>query len=179
MAVLRKVDLLEFPVSHVDDDVASLLLDDDRLVTHAAHHVERLDRILPDRQALGVLADALLDGRFHGIGHLEEAVRRHGASDPLVGPLKVVVAVDPEPEALTQVVDRPGDDAIEEFLLEVLPESLDLPERLGMVRARDDVLDPFARQFLLEGAPAPPRVVLPALVRKDFLRSPVLGDRVP
>lgn len=173
-----ELDLFDGLRAHVHYDLRALLADDDGLLAHASDHVEGLDGLVAEGDALGVGGDALLDDLADGLGSLEEAVGGDCVIDALVWPLEVIVGVDPEPQPLAQVVDGACDDAREELLLEVFPEGLELAEGLGVVRTGDDVLDALACELALEGALAPPRVELSPLVAENFPRGAVLGDGI-
>jgi hypothetical protein len=177
--LLGQLDLFQFTVPDIEGDFSAVLPDHDRLISHAAGEIEGLLRLAAQGHPFGVLRDALLDGLPDFLGHIEEAIRRHGVVDPLMGALEVVVAVDPEAQPVPEVVDRSGDHPTEELVLEVLPERLHLAQSLGVVRAGDHVVDPFAQELLLEGALSPPGIELTALVAEDFLRVAVLPDGVP
>ena len=171
------MNLLDLSIAHVHHHIRSFLLDRDLLVAHASGKVERLDHFSPQGELLCILRHALLDDLADLCRHLEVAVCGRGVVDPLMGALEVVMAFDPEAESLAQIVDRSGHDTAQELFLQVLPERLYLSQGLGMVGSRDDVVDPFAEEFLLEDALAAPGVVLTALIAEDFLGRAVLADR--
>jgi hypothetical protein len=127
------------------------------------------------REAQRVVGDLLLDGGAHVRRGAEEPIGRHQSTERLVWTLKVV-GLDEQTHA-THAVGEVGKHGLREKLVpERLPETLNLAERLGMLRAALDVLDALAPQLLLELRLAAPRRVLPSLVRQDFARRPVVLD---
>jgi hypothetical protein len=171
-----------------DRDGLGLLLSDAH--THAA--VGRRDRQL----AIAELTDQverplgfLLPGQpqgvalhrsLHGLADCrrrpEVAVRRHQPRQRLVRAVEVVVVdeVAQPPIAVGEV----GEDRARQHLVpQGLPEALDLPQRLRVLRSALDVPHAVAAHQLLEGRLAPPRGVLPALVGQHFRRRAVLRRR--
>jgi hypothetical protein len=65
--------------------------DADVLIAEATNEVERLLRGLLLRESKRVGFDLRFDGRTHLRRRSKESIRRHGAIDALVRPLKVVV----------------------------------------------------------------------------------------
>jgi len=128
---------------------------------------------------LRVLGDPLLNDCPHLVGHLEVAVRRHGVLDPLMRPLEVVVAVNPEAEAIPEIVDRSRNHPTQELLFQMLPERLHLAQCLRVMGPGHDLVNPFPDQFLLEGTLPTPGEELSSLIAQDFLRMPVLADGIP
>jgi hypothetical protein len=98
----------------------------------------------------------------------EKPVRRDQPLQRLVRSLEVV-AVDKQRDAPRAVVvvrkHRPG----ETLVPQGLPEALDLPQRLRVVRTGLEVADPVAVQLLLEFRRSPPAGVLPPLVGQHLL----------
>ena len=91
-------------------------------------------------------------------------------------PLLVVVLhppLDPLPCRLERVELRTA----KELLPDRLPESLDFPKRLGMVRGTAEVVYPVTLQHLLEPRLPSPVRVLPPVVRQHLLGHPVLAGR--
>ena len=86
--------------------------------------------------------------------------------------LEVVVA-DVVLEPALRVDDVREDCAPQKLVPQRLPESLDLAERLRMLRSASNVLDAKALEVLFKlGSPAPHRV-LPTVVRQHFRRRSV------
>jgi hypothetical protein len=87
-----------------------------------------------------------------------------------------VVVLDEETNAPLAIVevrkDRPG----EKLLPHRLPETLDLPAGLRMMRPALHVPDAIAAQLLLEVRRAAPGRVLPPLVGEDLPRRTVVGN---
>jgi hypothetical protein len=87
-----------------------------------------------------------------------------------------VVGLHEERDPTLAILEVGKDRPREKLLPQRLPETLDLPQRLGMVRPALDVPDPLAAQLLLEvRVPAPGHVLAP-LVRQHLARRPVLGN---
>lgn len=147
-------------------------------IAEPAHEIEGLARLLPVREPHRVVRHVLLDRGADLRGCPEVAVRRHEPLDALVRPLEVV-GVDEQPESPRAVVEVREDRPRQELLPQRLPEPLDLAQRLRVLRAALHVPDPLAPELLLELRLAPPRRVLPALVREDLLWRPVRRDRAP
>lgn len=93
-------------------------------------------------------------------------------------PLEVVV-LDEECDASLAVLEIREDRAREKLLPHRLPETLDLPAGLRMVRTALHVPDAVASQLLLEFGRAAPGRVLPPLVRQDLPRRAVVGNPSP
>ena len=87
-----------------------------------------------------------------------------------------VVGLDVKTHPPLTVLEVREDRARQELLPQGLPETLDLPQRLRVVRTALDVMDPLPPQLLLEIGLPPPRRVLPALVGQDLPRRPVIRD---
>jgi len=86
-----------------------------------------------------------------------------------VRPLEVV-ALDEEPEPPLAVGEVREHRATEKLVPQCLPETLDLAQRLGMLRPALDVTDSILPQPLLEERLAAPGRVLSSLIGQDFLR---------
>lgn len=162
-------------VSELHAQPASFSGDGQSPVAELAHQVEGLSRRLLAREPQRVLRDVLLHRLAHHRSRAEEAVRRHESSERLVRPLEVV-AVDEDGEPSLTVFEVGEDGAREKLLPERLPEALNLPERLRMLRAAGDVADAVLTQRLLKPRLSAPRLVLPALVRQHFLRRAPVGN---
>jgi len=91
----------------------------------------------------------------------------------------VIVILHPPAQALPRLLEgrkaRPAD----EFFPDRLPEPLDLPKRLRMVRTAADMLDPVPCQFLLELGFPVPACILPPIVRQHLLGCPVRPNTSP
>jgi hypothetical protein len=144
-------------------------------IAELAHEVEGLSRRPLVRHAQRVVRDALLDRRAHLGCCAEESIRRHETLDALMGTMEVV-RVDEEFDAPLTVGEVGEDGFGEKLIPKRLPKTLDLSERLRMLRAALDVTDAFASQLLLEFRLAPPRRVLSSLVGQDLARRTVRRD---
>jgi hypothetical protein len=104
-------------------------------------------------------------------------IRRHQSFQRLVRPLEIVpVDIEPEPPlAILQIGKHRPRQAL---IPERLPEALDLPQRLRMLRPRLEVPHSLSAQLLLERRRAPPGRVLPPVVGQHFLRDPILRHRI-
>ena len=147
--------------------LAALTVQAHRLVANLAHQEYWLARRLVERQGQLVLGPGRLN-RFSNLAfRSKETVRRHGVSDPLVGP-EMVVVVDPESEAFLRFQQFLGFDAGPEFLAHRAPEAFTLAQGLGVVRPGHHMLDALFGQKLLELTLAPPCVILTPLVRQQL-----------
>jgi hypothetical protein len=90
-------------------------------------------------------------------------------------PVEVVV-LDKKSHPTLAVLEVGEHRAREQLLPQRLPEPLDLPASLRMMRAALQVLDAMALQLRFELGAAAPGGVLAALVGQDFSRRAVLGD---
>jgi hypothetical protein len=144
-------------------------------IAQPSDEVERLLRRLLLREPERVRLHASLDRGAHLRRAPEEAVRRDEPAERLVRPLEVV-AVDEEREPSRAVGEVREHRPREQLLPQRLPESLDLPERLRVLRPALHVPDPLPAQFLLELRRPAPSGVLAALVGQDLARRPVRGD---
>ncbi len=145
------------------------------LIAELADDVERLAWWLLESEAQLVRCDRTLDLCAHVGSRLEEAVSGHEPVERLMRTLEVVVA-DEVIEPLLRVDDMREHRAAEKLVPQRLPESLDLAERLRMLRPAADVLDPHPRQCLFELGLAPPHRVLAPVVGQHFRGLPVRGD---
>jgi hypothetical protein len=167
------------PAIDQDADLALFIrLDHHALVAHPAHHIERLPGCAPQRQFFHVRRHGALQHGPQFLAHLEIPVRRaEPALQALVRPFEVIV-FDPVSEPLLRLRKRLELGALQELILQRLPEALDLPERLRVLRLRAEVVHVVAGQLLLElGLPAPSGV-LPAVVGEQLLRNPVVAHRL-
>jgi len=82
---------------------------------------------------------------------------------------------DPLPRRFKGVELRPA----QELLPDRLPEPLDLPQRLRVMRGAAEVMHPVLLQFLLELRLPPPVRVLPPVVRQHLPGHPVLARPAP
>jgi len=150
-------------------------LHDQRLIGHPADQVERRRRLAVQGQFLEVVLKAGFHDLAQFLADLEETVRGTQAVDPLMGAAMVVPADpqrDPFPGRLEALQRRP----VEELALEVLPETLDLAQSHGVMRAGADVVDTGLAQFLLEAGLAAPGRELAAVVGQHLPGLTVLGD---
>jgi hypothetical protein len=102
----------------------------------------------------------------------EETVCGHEAPERLVRPLKVV-RVDEKHEPPLGVGEVRKHRPRQKFVPQGLPESLDFPECLRVLRPALDVGNPLAPKLLLEFRAPAPRRVLPSLVRQNLPRVAV------
>jgi hypothetical protein len=87
-----------------------------------------------------------------------------------------VVVLDKETHPTLAVLEVREHRAGEKLFPQGLPEPLDLPAGLWMMRSALHVLDPVTLQLRFELGAATPGGVLAALVGEDLPRCPVLGD---
>ena len=162
-------------LAHAHVDRIARRIDRQVLVPQPPHQVERLAGRLFAGQAQCVLLHLLLQRRAHVTGGAEEAIGRGQPLDALVWSLEVVVLHEQSHPALA-VLEVGKDRPREQLLPQRLPEALDLPAGLRVVRAALHVRDAVAAQFGLKlGLPAPGGVLAP-LVGEDLPRRPVLGN---
>jgi hypothetical protein len=117
----------------------------------------------------------LLDGRPHLRRGPEEAVRRHRPPDPLVRTPEVV-GLHEEPDPPLAILEVGKNRPREKLLPQRLPETLDLPQCLRMVRPALDVPNALPTQLLLEVRVPAPGHVLTALIGQHLPRRAVLGN---
>ena len=163
-------------ITDTEFEFALLGAEHDGLAVHASDHVERRLGFAAQSQLQQVLLNAGFDGLAQFRLDLEEAVRRTQPFDPLVGPL-VVVVFDPEFDALPGRLKTVKLGPDEELLPNGGPEAFHLAERHRMLRPRFEVRDPVLLQFGLEPAGAPPRGILPAIIRQHLLGWLELASR--
>jgi hypothetical protein len=145
-------------------------------IAQLAHEVEGLLRRLLASKPQRVGFDRLLHRVAHLLRSPEESVGGHEPLERLVRTMEVVVIDEErEPPFAIRVVgeDRPR----QKLVPQRLPESLDLAQRLRVLRPALHVTDPVATQQLLEGRLAPPRRVLPPLIGQDLFRRAVACQR--
>jgi hypothetical protein len=147
--------------------------DHDALLAHPPDQVEGLHRLAPQRQLLHVGRHAPLDRRAQLLVDREEAVRGAHPIQALVRPL-VVVVLDPVADALACLLEGLEARPHQEVVFQRLPEPLDLPQGLRMVRRAADVFDVILLHLLLELRPAAPGGVLPPVVGEHFLRRAIV-----
>jgi hypothetical protein len=145
------------------------------LIAELANDVEGLARRLLECEPQLVLLHRALDLCTHMRCCLEEAIRGHEPIERLMRPLQVVVA-DEVLEPPLRVDDVREHRPPQELVPQRLPESLDLPERLRMLRATTDVLHAEPREVLFELRLAAPHRVLTTVVRQYLARRAVSGD---
>jgi hypothetical protein len=165
--------LLAIPELH--EETATGERDRQIALTEPPYQVEGLPRRPRAGELKGIRRHAPLHRRPYLRRGAEEAVRRHQTPDPLMGTAEVV-GLDEKTHPSLAVLEVREDRPREQLLPQGLPEALDLPQRLRVVRAALDVADALTAKLLLEvGVPAPSRV-LPALVGEDLPRRPVIRD---
>jgi hypothetical protein len=165
-----QTDGLWLLIAHADPYPRALGGDREVLISQPSDQVKGLlDRLLL-RSPQRVCLDVLLDGRPDLRRGAEVAVRRHQSIQRLVRPLEVV-PFDEERQPSLAIREVREDRAAQEFLPQRLPESLDLSERLRVLRPTLEVPDPILAQPLLKLRLSAPGSVLPPLVRQDLLRS--------
>ena len=146
------------------------------LVSHPTHQVEGLARRPLQRQLTRVRGHVALHRLAQMRCREKETIRWHLAVDGLARPLEVV-PVDKQLYPTDAVVEVDEDRPREKLVPERLPPPLDLSQGLRMLRPARHVHDAQRAQLLLEVRLAPPRRVLPALVREDVSRTPVRRHR--
>ena len=114
-------------VAHLHLDVVALAHDTNVRPAQLAQQVERLLRLLTQRQPQAVLLAALADCTVDVLGHTIEPVRGACTVDPLVRTLVVVVA-HPVVQTLARVGERSEHRLFEELAPDRLPEPLDLAQ---------------------------------------------------
>jgi hypothetical protein len=107
-------------------------------IAESSDEIEGLARRLLAREAHLVVGDALLDHRAYVGRRAEESVGGHEAFERLVRPLEVV-GVDEVRDATVAVGEVRKHRARQKLVPERLPESLDLAERLRVLRPALDV----------------------------------------
>jgi len=147
-----------------------------RLLAHPPDHVKRRLRLAPQRQLQDVRLDALLEGLAQRLLNGKEPIRRTQAFEPLVRAL-VVVVFHPQPDAVPRLLEGSELGATEELVPDRLPEPLDLAQRHRVMRLAAEVMDVVFLELLLEPRLAPPRGVLPPIVRKHLPGHSILGQR--
>ena len=146
-----------------------------RPVSQLTCQVERLHRRLLAREAQRVLGHLRLDRCAHGGSGSKEPIRRCEPFEFLMGALEVVV-LDEQPHPPLAVLEVGEHRPRQQLFPQRLPEPLDLPAGLGMVRPALHMLDAVALKLRLELRAPTPRGVLAALIGQDLPRRSVLGD---
>jgi hypothetical protein len=140
-------------------------------ISQPPHQVKRLPHRLQKRQPRRVLRHRLFDRLPHLRRRSKKSVRRHQSRERLVRPLEVI-RVDKQLQPPLQIDEIGKHRPRQKLVPQRLPEALDLPQRLRVLRPTLDVRDPLAPQLLLEFRRAAPRRVLPPLVGQDLPRRP-------
>jgi hypothetical protein len=149
--------------------------DRERAIAQLTRQVKRLPQRLLLRQAQRVLLHLRLDARAHRTRRAEEPVGGGQTFQPLMRTLEVVV-LDEQAHSALAVLEVGEHRPREQLLPQGLPEPLDLPAGLRVMRAALHMSDALALQLRFElGAPSPGGV-LAALVGQDLPRRPVLCD---
>ena len=95
-----------------------------------------------------------------------------------MGPLEVVV-LDVFPYFFLGFLEAGKGRVVEAFLQEVSPKALNLAAGLGVVGAATNVADAHLGEEFGEFTTAPPSVILPTVVRQNFLGHPVFLNGGP
>jgi hypothetical protein len=162
-------------VAHADLEIRSAGADRQVPIAQPADEIERLSRWLLARQPQRIGRHRRLDHRPHLHRRAEETIRRRQPFEPLVRALEVVV-LDEEADPSLAIVEVSKDGPGQKLLPHRLPETLDLPAGLWMVRPALHVRDAVAPKLLLEIGRAAPSRVLPTLVGQDLPRRTVVGN---
>ena len=139
------------------------------LVADLAEQISTRARHTGERQGQFVLLQPRFMRVAQGCFRAEVAIGGYKSADPLVRPEEVVVRNEVL-NALARILQIFQLDALEEFALHRLPETLALANRFWMVRARHRVMNSLLAKQFLEVRLAAPREVLPALVGQDLAR---------
>jgi hypothetical protein len=145
------------------------------LVTELTDDVKRFTRRLLEGEAQFVRRDRALDFSADMRRGFEEAVSGHEPIERLVRTLEVVVT-DEVVESILRVLHVREDRAAEKLVPQRLPKSLDLAERLRMLRTAPDVPHAHPREQLFEFGLATPHRVLPTVVSQHLRRLTVRRD---
>jgi hypothetical protein len=162
-------------ISHPHVQCRPARADGKRAIAELAGKVKRLPQRLPLRQAQRVLGDLRLDACAHRTRRPEEPVGRGQSFQSLMRTLEVVV-LDVERHPPLAVLEVGEHRAREQLLPQRLPEPLDLPAGLRMVRPALHMRDAMTLQLRLELGTPSPGGVLPALVGQDLPRRPIVCD---
>src|SRR5262249_21249114 len=118
-------------------------------VAEPSHEIKWLARRLLEREPDGIFLHCFFDGSADLRGRSEESICRHQALERLVCAVKIV-ALHEEADA-AEAVGKIGEDGPREKLIpQCFPETLDLAERLRVLRATLDVLNTVLAKRLLE-----------------------------
>src|ERR1041385_2604683 len=145
------------------------------LVAELPDDVKRFARRLLEGEPQLVLDDVALGFVAYVLRHLEVAVPRYEAVESLMRTLQVVVA-DEVLEPALRVYDVREHGTPQKLVPQRLPEALDFPERLRMLRPTTDMLHAEPLQVFFELSLAPPHRVLPTVVSQHFARCAVRRD---
>jgi hypothetical protein len=151
----------------------------DRLTLHPSYHVERGSGHSAQGHFQHVIGHASRH-RFAQLGrHLEVAIRRAHAPDPLVRSLMVVVR-DPQPDPLPRRFKTIERRTSQKLLPDGGPKPLHFPQRHRMLRPAFNMSHPVLLQLGLEPARPTPRRILPSIIGQHFLRWLVFahGDAI-
>jgi hypothetical protein len=150
----------------------------DRLPFHPSHHVERGSGHATQGHFQHVIGHASRHRLAQLGGHLEVAIRRAHAPDPLVRSLMVVVR-DPQPDPLPRRFKTIERRTSQKLLPDRGPKPLHFPQRHRMLRPAFNMGHPVLLQLGLEPARPTPRRILPSVVGQHFLRWLVLAHGDP
>ena len=165
-------------VFHIHLQSPAFRPDDQRLIAHPAHQVDRLGRPASQRQFLDIGLQSRLHRRTQFLLDRKEPVRRTQPVQPLVRSLVIIILdppADPFPRRLEVGELRPR----EELLPDRLPEPLDLPQRHRMMRRAANVMHPVFLQLPHEGRAPAPAHVLPPVIREHFTRNSITAHAPP
>jgi hypothetical protein len=136
-------------ITHAHVQRRAACTDGKRPIAELTGQIKRLPQRLLLRQAQRVLLNLRLDARAHLRSRAEEPVGGCRALKSLMGALEVVV-LDKEPHSALTVLEVGEHRAAEQFLPQRLPEPLDLPAGLRMMRSALHMRDAMTLQLRLE-----------------------------
>jgi hypothetical protein len=162
-------------ISHPHVERRTTRTDGEDAIAELAGQIERLSDRLGLRQAQCVLSHLRLNARAHLGRGTEVPIRRRQALKPLMCALEVVV-LDKKCNAPLAVLEVGEHRAAEQLLPQGLPEPLDLPAGLRMMRPALHMGDAVALQLRFELGRSAPGGVLPALIGQDLPWRAVIGN---
>lgn len=130
-------------IAELDAKCATRRCDAHVLVAEAADEIKRLLWRLLLRQSQRVRLDLRFDGGTDLWRSSEEAIRRHDVLDALMRTLEVIV-LDEKLQAAQAVGEVGEDRLLQKVVPQRLPETLDLAERLRVLRTTRAVMDAVA-----------------------------------
>lgn len=162
-------------ISHPHVQRRAACADGKRPIAQLSGQVKGLPQRLLLRQAQCILLNLRLDARAHRTRRAEEPVGGREAFQSLMRALEVVV-LDKERHPPLAVLEVGEHRAREQLLPQGLPEPLDLPAGLRMMRTTLHMHDPMTLQLRLELRRSAPSGVLASLVGQDLPRRSILCD---